>query len=266
MILDAFRLDGQVALVTGVGSGIGQAITLALAEAGADIVGVYRSHVEETQAQVEALGRRFVPLRADLATARAADCRDLVEHACSALGRLDILVYNAGQVYRGPVLEVPEDAWERVLHVNLTSAFFMCQAAAQHFLADAHTELRRREGRASRGKILVTASMMSFQGGVRVAPYTASKSGLAGVVRAMANELAPLGININAIAPGYIQTPLTAALWQDSERYRAILERIPAGRWGMPEDLKGAAVYLASAASDYCHGTILAVDGGWLCR
>ena len=266
MILDSFRLDGQVALVTGVGTGIGQAMTRALAEAGADIAAVYRQHVAETQAQVEALGRRFLPLQCDLATAGAAECRRLVSQAVERLGRLDILVYNAGQVHRGPALEVSEAAWERTMHVNVTSAFWLCQAAAHHFLTDQHTTLRRREGRASRGKILVTASMMSFQGGLYVSPYTASKSGLAGIVRALANEWAPLGINVNALAPGYIETPLTQVLQQDQARFRAILERIPAGRWGQPDDLQGATVFLASAAADYCHGTILAVDGGWLCR
>ncbi|MGQ9594779.1 MAG: SDR family oxidoreductase [Anaerolineae bacterium] len=253
-ILDAFRLDGKVALVTGVGRGIGQAVALALAEAGADIAGVYRSSCEETQARVETLGRRFLPIPCDLHKASLAELEQVVQRVVQEWGHLDILVNAAGTVWRGLALEIDEAGWDDVLQVNLKALFFLSRAAAR---------VMKQQGG---GKIIHIASIMAFQGGVRIPSYAASKSGVAGVTRAMANEWAPFGIHVNAIAPGYTQTDLTSPLWKDPEQYQALLSRIPAGRWARPEDMKGAIVFLASAASDYVHGVILPVDGGWLAR
>lgn len=253
-ILDAFRLDGKVALVTGVGRGIGQAAALALAEAGADIAGVYRASCEETQARVETLGRRFLPIPCDLGKASVAELEQVVQRVVQEWGHLDILVNAAGTVWRGLALEIDEAGWDEVLQVNLKALFFLSRAAAG---------VMKEQGG---GKIIHIASIMAFQGGIRIPSYAASKSGVAGVTRAMANEWAPFGIHVNAIAPGYTQTDLTAPLWKDPEQYQALLSRIPAGRWARPEDMKGAIVFLASAASDYVHGAILPVDGGWLAR
>jgi len=261
MILDLFRLDGKVAMVTGPGTGLGQAIAIGLAEAGADIVGVYRESFQETQQAVEALGRRFLPIQADLSQTTPGDLQGLVDRAVTEMGHLDILVNNAGIIRRTPALEFSEADWDEVMQVNLKSAFFLAQAAARHFVS--RTDIP--EGR-SRGKIINIASMLSFQGGILVASYTASKSGLAGITRLLANEWAPHGINVNAIAPGYMATRNTEPLRRDPQRNPAILARIPAGRWGEPEDLKGAAVFLASEASNYMHGAIVPVDGGWLAR
>jgi 2-deoxy-D-gluconate 3-dehydrogenase len=260
-ILDHFRLDGKVAMVTGPGSGLGQAITLGLAEAGADIIGVYRESYRETQTSVEALGRRFLPLQADLARTSPADLQALVEQAVNAMGKLDILVHNAGIIRRAPALEFSEADWDEVMQVNLKSAFFLSQAVARYFATRADIPAGR-----SRGKIIHVASVLSFQGGILVSSYTASKSGLAGLTRLLANEWAALGINVNAIAPGYMITRNTEPLRRDPQRYAAILARIPAGRWGTPDDLKGVAVFLASEASNYMHGAIVPVDGGWLAR
>jgi 2-deoxy-D-gluconate 3-dehydrogenase len=253
-ILDAFRLDGQVALVTGIGRGLGQALTVGLAEAGADIAGLYHTRYEETQTQVEALGRRFLPIQCDLGDATVSRLSDVVDRTIAELDKLDILVNNAGINRRSPVLEFSEEDWDDVVQVNLKALFFLSQAAAR---------VMAKQGG---GKIIHIASMMSFQGGMRIPAYTAAKSGVAGLTRAMANEWAAKGINVNAIAPGYMATDLTAPLHTDPESNASFLARIPAGRWGEPADLKGAIVLLASAASDYMHGAIVPVDGGWLAR
>jgi 2-deoxy-D-gluconate 3-dehydrogenase len=253
-VLDSFKLDGKVALVTGAGRGLGQGMALGLAEAGADIAGLYLSNYQETQAQVEALDRRFMPVRCDLGEATVADLNGIVDSIVQEMGRLDILVNNAGIIRRTPAAEYSEQDWDDVIQVNLKAAFFLSQASARVMLKQGS------------GKIIHIASMLSYQGGILVPAYTAAKSGLAGLTRAMANEWAAKGINVNAIAPGYMATDNTAALQADAVRSAAILARIPAGRWGKPEDLKGAVVWLASAASDYMHGAIVPVDGAWLAR
>jgi 2-deoxy-D-gluconate 3-dehydrogenase len=253
-ILDLFNLKGKVALVTGVGRGLGQAMTLGLAEAGADIAGLYLSNFLDTQIQVEALGRRFLPLQCDLGQATVADLEGVVGKVVQELGRLDILVNNAGIIRRAPAIEHSEQYWDEVMQVNLKAIFFLSQAAAKVMV----------EG--GGGKIVHIASMLSYHGGILVPSYTAAKSGLAGITRAMANEWAAKGINVNAIAPGYMATDNTAPLQADPVRNKAILGRIPAGRWGDPDDLKGAVVFLASPAADYCHGAIVPVDGAWLAR
>lgn len=247
-----FDLAGKRALVTGANTGIGQAIAVALAEAGADVAAAGRSESGETLRAITAAGRRTVDIRADLSS--TVPLRDVVERTVSELGGLDILVNNAGIIRRDDLLDFTEADWDAVLDTNLKSLFFLSQAAARHMA-----------GRGS-GKIVNIASLLSFQGGIRVPSYAAAKSGVAGVTRAMANELAPRGVQVNAIAPGYISTNNTAALQGDETRNRQILERIPTGRWGRPEDIAGAAVFLASPAADYVTGQILAVDGGWLAR
>jgi 2-dehydro-3-deoxy-D-gluconate 5-dehydrogenase len=254
MILDLFKLDGKVALVTGAGRGLGQAMAIALAEAGADIAGLGVTSLDDTAAQVKALGRRFLPLKVDLLEVHAEDMTKLVEDVVTGLGSLDILVNNAGTIRRAPVLDFSEKDWDDVMQVNLKSTFLLSQAAARVMVEH------------GKGKIINIASMLSFQGGISVASYTAAKSGLAGITRLMANELAPKGLNVNAIAPGYMATDITTTLRSDPERAPAILDRIPAGRWGKPTDLMGAVVFLASAASDYMNGAIVPVDGGWLTR
>lgn len=247
-----FSLAGQTALVTGASRGLGQAIAAALAEAGADIAGVGVSNQSQTKERVEAMGRRYLALAADLQA--IAPIQGVVARTLDAFGRLDILVNNAGVIRRADAADFTEADWDAVIDTNLKSAFFLAQAAGRHMLAE------------GRGKIINIASMLSFQGGVRTASYTASKSGLAGITRLLANEWAGRGVNVNAIAPGYMATDNTAPLRADDKRNAAILERIPAGRWGMGEDLAGAAVFLASRASDYVHGAIIPVDGGWLAR
>ena len=253
-VLDSFRLDGKVALVTGLGRGLGQAMALGLAEAGADIAGLYQTHYEETQTAVEALNRRFLPVQCDLRKASVAQLSEVVDRVLSEMGRLDILVNNAGINRRAPALEIGERDWDDVIQVNLKALFFLAQAAARVMV------------RQGGGKIVNVASMLSFQGGILIAPYAAAKSGVAGLTRALANEWAVQGVNVNAIAPGYMATDITAPLRADPQRNLAILARIPAGRWGEPADLKGAVVFLASAAADYMHGAIMPVDGGWLAR
>jgi 2-deoxy-D-gluconate 3-dehydrogenase len=253
-VIDAFRLDGQVALVTGVGRGLGQAMAVGLAEAGADIAGLYQANYKDTQALVEARRRRFLPIQCDLQTATVGQLYAAVGQAVLEWKRLDILVNNAGIIRRAPALEYSEEDWDDVIQVNLKAVFFLSQAAATTMVQQ------------GKGKIIHIASALSFQGGILVPPYTAAKSGVAGLTRAMANEWASKGINVNAIAPGYMATDNTAALQADPQRNAAILARIPAGRWGRPGDLQGAVVFLASAASDYVHGAILAVDGAWLAR
>jgi 2-deoxy-D-gluconate 3-dehydrogenase len=250
---DIFSLVGRTALVTGANTGIGQGIAVALAGAGADIVAVGRSSPEETAGMVRAAGRRFHSIEADLAS--ASHSGEIIQQAVEHFGAVDILVNNAGIIRRNDALEFSESDWDAVMNVNLKTAFFLSQAAARHML---------KLGRG--GKIINIASMLSFQGGIRVVSYTASKSGIAGMTRILANEWAAKGINVNAIAPGYIATNNTTALRSDETRNREILARIPAGRWGKPDDLAGATVFLASRASDYMHGAIIPVDGGWLAR
>lgn len=253
MTANMFDLSGQVALVTGANTGLGQAIAVGLAEAGADIVAVGRSAPDETAAMVARAGRKLHAIAADLST--TAPIADVVSCAYGAAGRLDILVNNAGIIRRADSTEFTEDDWDAVMNTNLKTVFFLSQAVAKRWVAD---------GRG--GKIINVVSMLSFQGGLRVPSYTASKSGLAGVTKTLCNEWAHVGINVNGLAPGYFATNNTAALQADETRNRQIMERIPAGRWGRPEDLAGAAVFLASRASDYMHGAIVPVDGGWLAR
>jgi 2-dehydro-3-deoxy-D-gluconate 5-dehydrogenase len=248
----SFDLTGKRALVTGANTGIGQAIAVALAGAGADIALAGRSAPDATLALIAATGRKAVDLRADLSA--IAPVAGLVDEAVAALGGIDILVNNAGIIRRNDLADFTEEDWDAVVDTNLKTLFFLSQAAARHMTAQ------------GAGKIINIASLLSFQGGIRVPSYAAAKSGVAGLTRAMANELAPRGVQVNAIAPGYIATNNTAALQADETRNRQIMERIPAGRWGRPEDIAGAAVFLASGASDYVTGHILAVDGGWLAR
>ena len=251
-MLDLFNLAGRTALVTGANTGLGQGIAIALAQAGADIVAVGRSPATDTAARVQALGRRFLDVRADLSS--TGPVREVVDAALKLNGRLDIVVNNAGIIRRADSLDVEEADWDAVIDTNLKSPFFLAQAAARHMAANGG------------GKIINIASLLSFQGGIRVPAYAASKSAIAGLTRALANEWAAQGINVNAIAPGYFDTNNTAALRADPVREPAILARIPAARWGQPQDLAGAAVFLASRASDYIHGIVLPVDGGWLAR
>jgi 2-deoxy-D-gluconate 3-dehydrogenase len=253
-ILDSFRLDGKVALVTGAGRGLGQGFAVGLAQAGADIVGLDVISLDETQAQVQAPGRRFMPVTFNLREASVAQLNEMVEQVVKEMGRLDILVNNAGIIRRAPAIEFSEEYWDDVIQINLKAVFFLAQAAGR---------VMARQGS---GKIINIASMLSFQGGILVPSYTAAKSAVAGITRALANEWAAKGINVNAIAPGYMATDNTAPLRADAARSESILGRIPAGRWGEPGDLQGVAVFLASAASDYMHGAIVPVDGGWLTR
>jgi 2-deoxy-D-gluconate 3-dehydrogenase len=247
-----FDLSGKVAIVTGANTGIGQAIALALAEAGADVAAVGRTPAEETVAQARALGRRAEIVSADLST--IAPVEAVIDETVRKLGRIDILVNNAGIIRRADAVDFSEADWDAVIDTNLKSVFFLCQAAGKRMIAQ------------KSGKIINIASMLTFQGGIRVPSYTASKAGIGGITKLLANEWAAKGVNVNAIAPGYIATNNTAALQADEARNMAILDRIPAARWGDARDLGGAAVFLASAASDYVNGHILAVDGGWLAR
>jgi len=249
-----FDLTGRLAVVTGASRGLGRAMAVALAAAGADIVGVSASLQptgSEVQTKVLGLGRSFEGHRVDFADRSAV--AGFAEHLAG--GRpVDILVNNAGTIERAPAVDHSDESWDRVLEVDLTSQFVLTREVGRQMVA-----------RGS-GKVIFTASMLSYQGGVNVASYTAAKSAIAGLTRALANEWAPHGVNVNAIAPGYFATDNTEALRNDPARHKAILDRIPAGRWGEPADLGGAAVFLASRASDYVHGTVLAVDGGWLGR
>jgi 2-deoxy-D-gluconate 3-dehydrogenase len=247
-----FDLSGKVAIVTGANTGIGQAIAVALAEAGAEVALAGRSRADETAEQVRAAGRRAALIEADLST--TAPVQAVVDETLLALGGLDILVNNAGIIRRADAAEFSEADWDAVIDTNLKSLFFLCQAAGRQMIAQGS------------GKIVNIASLLSFQGGIRVPSYAAAKSGVAGLTKALANEWAGKGVNVNAIAPGYIATNNTAALQADETRNRQILERIPAGRWGDPKDIAGAAVFLASPAADYVNGHVLTVDGGWLGR
>lgn len=253
MILDAFKLTDKVALVTGCDTGLGQGMAIGLAEAGCDIVGVNRKIPHETAQRVEALGRRFHAIQADLRDQQ--QLASIVDQAVAKMGHLDILINNAGTIRRCDAIDFSEKDWDEVMDLNLKSLFFLSQAVARQFIA-------QRSG----GKIINIASMLSYQGGIRVPSYTASKSGVMGLTRLLANEWAKHNINVNAIAPGYMATNNTQQLREDAERNQEILDRIPAARWGTPEDLQGAAVFLASSAADYINGYTLAVDGGWLAR
>lgn len=253
MILDSFTLSGKVAIVTGCDTGLGQGMAVALAQAGCDIVSVNRKNPEETAAQIAALGRRFLAIRTDLGVQE--NIAGVVAQAVAEMGRVDILVNNAGTIRREDALTFSEKDWDDVVNLNLKSVFFLSQAVAKQFI---------QQGQG--GKIINIASMLSFQGGIRVPSYTASKSGVLGITRLLANEWAAHGINVNAIAPGYMATNNTQQLRDDEQRSQEILDRIPAGRWGLPADLQGPVVFLASSASDYVNGHTLAVDGGWLAR
>jgi 2-dehydro-3-deoxy-D-gluconate 5-dehydrogenase len=251
--VDLFRLDGQVALVTGGNKGLGRAMAIALAQAGADVaIASHSGQGDATLAAIEAAGRRGHAFAADLSQPDA--CASVIEQTVRELGRLDILVNNAGTIRRADALETKLDDFTAVLDVNLVGVWALSQAAGR---------LMHAQGR---GKIINIASLLSFQGGIRVPAYTAAKHAVAGLTKALANEWSRHGINVNAIAPGYMATDNTQALRDDPERSRQILERIPAGRWGAPEDLAGAVVFLASPASNYVHGNVLVVDGGWMAR
>jgi 2-deoxy-D-gluconate 3-dehydrogenase len=252
MTLDMFSLEGRVAIVTGANVGLGQGIALALAGAGADIVAVSQRPAEETADKVRSLGRRFLKIDADLSSLDPVP--GIVSQTLKKLGGLDILVNNSGIIRRQDAVDFTEKDWDDVMNVNLKSGFFLAQAAGRHMISQAS------------GKIINVVSMLSFQGGIRVPSYTASKSGMAGITKLLACEWAAKGVNVNAIAPGYMATDNTTQLRDDPKRSTDILGRIPAGRWGDPSDLGGAAIFLASRASDYMHGAIVPVDGGWLAR
>ena len=253
MILEKFRLDGKVAVVTGAGRGLGQGAAVGFAEAGADVALADMISTDETARRVRALGRRACQIPANLLERDSV--QRIVETTVKELGGVDILLNNAGIIRRAPVLEFTEKDWDEVIQINESAVFFLSQAAARQMVKQARG-----------GKIINIASMLSFQGGIRVPSYTASKSAVMGLTRLLANELAPHRINVNAVAPGYMATDNTAALRADAQRNAEILARIPAGRWGDPEDLQGTLVFLASAASDYVTGYTVAVDGGWLAR
>jgi len=254
VILDSFRLDGKAALVTGGARGLGRGAALALAEAGADLALLDHVAATETAEEVRALGRRCVTLERDLIHATPEELDADVQAVVDGLGRVDVLVNNAGIIRRAPLLEHSAADWDDVLAINLDAVFHLSRAAARRFVAQGS------------GKIINIASMLAFQGGVLVPGYTASKHAVAGVTKALANELARHGVTANAIAPGYMATDNTAAIRADEVRERSILDRIPAERWGTPADLQGAFVFLASAASDYVNGAVVPVDGGWLVR
>jgi 2-deoxy-D-gluconate 3-dehydrogenase len=253
MTLPSFNLAGKVALVTGCNTGLGQAMAIALAEAGADVVGINRSAPTDAEKAIKAVGRKFFDLRADVG--QTDKLAGLVDQAVQLAGRIDILVNNAGIIRRQDAIDFTEKDWDDVMDVNLKSVFFLSQAVARQLIAQGQG-----------GKIINIASMLSFQGGIRVPSYTSSKSGVLGLTRLMANEWAKHGINVNAIAPGYMDTNNTEAIRADAQRNAEILGRIPAGRWGLPEDMAGPVVFLASQASNYLQGHTMAVDGGWLAR
>lgn len=253
MILDQFKLDGKVAIMTGGSRGLGQGMAIGLAEAGADIALVARGSMTETKTIIEKLGRRCITITTDLTKKESVET--ITNQTVNQLGGIDILFNNAGIIRRAPLPEFTEKDWDDVMNINIRTLFFLSQAVAKVMIKQARG-----------GKIINTASLLSFQGGILVPSYTASKSAVMGLTRLLANELAPHNINVNAIAPGYMATANTKALREDPERNKAILERIPVGRWGKPEDLQGVAVFLASPASDYIQGYTVAVDGGWLAR
>lgn len=253
MILNDFSLHGKVAIVTGCNTGLGKSMAVALAQAGCDIVAINRSEPTETASEVTALGRRFLSLKADLT--KQDQLSSLLDRAVGEMGQIDILVNNAGIIRRDEALDFSEQDWDDVMNVNIKTLFFLSQLVARQFV-------KQNRG----GKIINIASLLSFQGGIRVPSYTASKSAVMGLTRELANEWAKHGINVNALAPGYIATNNTQQLREDQARNKDILNRIPAGRWGETQDLMGPVVFLASKASDYVNGYTLAVDGGWLAR
>ncbi|PJG83603.1 2-dehydro-3-deoxy-D-gluconate 5-dehydrogenase KduD [Caviibacterium pharyngocola] len=248
-----FDLTDKVAIVTGCNTGLGQGMALGLAQAGCNIVGVNLVEPVETREKIEAVGRKFVNIEANLMQQES--LADVVEKAVAVFGKVDILVNNAGIIRREDAIDFSEQNWDDVININLKTVFFLSQLVAKQFIKQGHG-----------GKIINVASMLSFQGGIRVPSYTASKSAVMGITRAMANEWAKYNINVNAVAPGYMATDNTAALRADESRSKEILDRIPAGRWGTPGDLVGPCVFLASAAGDYVNGYTVAVDGGWLAR
>lgn len=253
MILEQFRLDGQVAVVTGGNRGLGLGIATALSEAGADIVSVQHTlEVPALAAQIERTGRCLLPLALDLADDEAA--QHALEATLAHFGHVDILVNNAGIQRRAPAVEFSLTDWDDVLRINLRSVFAFCQTFGREMVRQGH------------GKIINVTSLLAFQGGWTIPAYTASKHGVAGLTKALCNEWASHGVNVNAIAPGYMDTEMNTALRADAQRNREISARIPARRWGTPDDLGGLAVFLASAASDYIHGQVIAIDGGWLAR
>ncbi|MDF2723366.1 MAG: glucose 1-dehydrogenase [Paenibacillus sp.] len=253
LVSNRFDLSGQVAAITGATRGIGRAMALALAEAGADVALLQRDPGNlQVQREIEALGRRCVIIPCDLD--QDAQVKQAIPEVLSAYNRLDILVNNAGIQRRYPAVDFPEEAWDEVIRVNLRTVWILAQQAGRHMVEQ------------GRGKIINTASLLSFQGGITVPAYAAAKGAVAQLTKALSNEWAKHNVNVNAIVPGYINTDMNVALLEDPVRSRQILERIPAGRWGIPEDFSGTVVYLASRASDYVHGHLLAVDGGWLGR
>ncbi|NCC49047.1 MAG: 2-dehydro-3-deoxy-D-gluconate 5-dehydrogenase KduD [Clostridia bacterium] len=250
---ELFSLGNRVAIVTGASTGLGQAICVGYAEAGARVVGVSRSSMAETRQLVEAVGGSFLAVQADLMSCQPIEL--IIRESLAAYGRIDILVNNAGITRRENAIDLTEADWDDVLSVDAKSVYFLAQAVAKQFI---------RQG--GGGKIINIASMLSYQGGIRVPAYTAAKHAVKGMTMAMANEWAPYQINVNAIAPGYMATHMTEPIRVDTQRSADILSRIPAGRWGTPDDLVGASIFLAAKASDYIHGFTLAVDGGWLAR
>lgn len=250
MILDKFRVEKQVAVVTGGTKGIGKAIALGLAEAGADVAVVSRTPHEEIEASIRNLGRRYVHYAADL-TGRA-ETKGVIPAVLEKMGDVNILVNSSGICPRSPAKDYPESDWDAALEIDLSASFILAQAAGRIMLEK------------GAGKIINIASVLAFQGGINIVAYAAAKHGVAGITKALANDWAGKGINVNAIAPGYIATEFIGPLMRDPERSQALLARTPAGRWGDPEDIAAAAVYLASSASDYVHGTVLTVDGGWM--
>jgi len=254
-ILNKFDLNNKVAIVTGASRGLGQSMAVGLAEAGCDIVGISYSDSLETKAMVEKLGRKYLSIAIDLIKVNQKSLNDIVDQVVQTFGHIDILVNNAGIIRRNDALAFSENDWDDVLNINLKTVFFFSQAVAKQFVKQKTS-----------GKIINIASMLSYQGGIRVPSYTASKSGVKGLTMALANEWASYGININAIAPGYMATDNTQALREDSDRAKEILNRIPAKRWGTPKDLVGTCIFLASDLSNYINGFTIAVDGGWLAR
>ncbi len=253
MMMEQFDLAGKIAIVTGCDTGLGQGMAVGLAKAGCDIAGVNIVEPADTKEMIEGLGRKFLDIRANLM--KMDDIPDIVAKTVAEYGRIDILVNNAGIIRREDAIQFSEKDWDDVMNINIKSVFFLSQAVAKQFIAQGNG-----------GNIVNVASMLSFQGGIRVPSYTASKSGVMGVTRLLANEWAKHDINVNAIAPGYMATNNTQALREDAARSKEILDRIPAGRWGLPSDLAGPVVFLCSPASAYINGYTIAVDGGWLAR
>ncbi len=251
--MNLFDLNNKVAIVTGASRGLGQKMCIALASAGANIVGVSQGSMENTKKLVEAEGKKFIEIKADLTSTEKID--EIISTAINNFGTIDILVNNAGMIRREDAVNYSEKDWDDTINLNLRTLFFLSQAVSKQFI-------KQNSG----GKIINIASMLSFQGGIRVPAYTASKSAVMGLTKALANELAKYNINVNGIAPGYMATDNTAQLRDDKKRSQEILDRIPAGRWGTPDDLSGSIIFLASKASDYVNGHTLAVDGGWLAR